>query len=241
MLPRDLLRFETVGDRIVQAIHDVRGRSYTRQPGIALYATTGTHSDYVYSRHIADPSLRKTYAYTFETGPWQGTAPESFHPADPEPVKTDAKSGMLSLAQQCICAIELIGSRFLDTERAVKALRHVRDERLGKTKEGRAWITFFEEMQGPLLQVVIEDEEMSMEAAKLIEAAGRAVLEEESVLPDEDLERGLGLIRRLAEASESEETRVGVETVAERLQGFRGRTSAQAIKELMRRGPKLNR
>ncbi len=101
---QDLQRFETVGQRIVEAIGAVRGRVYTSQTGIGLYPTTGTQSDYVYSRHIADPSLRKTDGYTFETGPFVGDARESFHPADPEPVKMDAKAGMLALAHQTATA-----------------------------------------------------------------------------------------------------------------------------------------
>jgi murein tripeptide amidase MpaA len=238
MPPRDLLRFETVGDRIVQAIHDVRGRSYTRQAGIDLYATTGTHSDYVYSRHIADPSLRKTYGYTFETGPWQGSVPESFHPADPEPIKRDAKSGMISLAQQCVCAIELIGSRFLGGEKEVSALRRVRDELLGTTKAGREWITLFERVQTPLIPALLADEEMSSEAARLIEAAGRMLEDDEAVLPDEEVERGLSLVRRLAKKSESREVRADVEAVAGRLTELRGRTTRDAVQALMERGPK---
>lgn len=238
MPPRDLLRFETVGDRIVRAIHDVRGRSYTRQPGIALYATTGTHSDYVYSRHIADPSLRKTYAYTFETGPWQGTVPDSFHPADPEPVKEDAKSGMLSLAQQCICAIELIGARFLARETEVSALRRVRDEVLGSTEAGREWITLFERVQAPLVPALLADDELASEAARLVEAAGRMVEDDEAVLPDEEVERGLSLVRRLAEATESDDVRADLETVVGRLEDLRGQTSRGAIEALMQRGPK---
>jgi murein tripeptide amidase MpaA len=83
MSPQDLLRFQTVAQRIVDAIKVVRGRVYTSQPGIGLYPTTGTHGDYAYARHIADPSLRKTYGYTFETGPFVGDVRESFHPADP--------------------------------------------------------------------------------------------------------------------------------------------------------------
>jgi murein tripeptide amidase MpaA len=35
--PRDLMRFESVGDRTVQAIADVRGRKYTRESGPGLY------------------------------------------------------------------------------------------------------------------------------------------------------------------------------------------------------------
>ncbi|MDQ3849902.1 MAG: hypothetical protein M3296_04715 [Actinomycetota bacterium] len=98
MDPQDLRRFETVGQRIADAIAAVRGRVYTSQPGVGLYPTTGTTSDYAYSRHIADPGLRKTFAYTFETGPFVGDVRQSFHPTDPEPVKRDAKSGMLALA-----------------------------------------------------------------------------------------------------------------------------------------------
>ncbi len=104
MTPQDLRRFETVGQRIVDAIRAVRGRVYTSQTGIGLYPTTGTASDYVYGRHIADPSMHKTYGYTFETGPSVGDARESFHPTDPGPVKRDAKSGMIALAQSSASA-----------------------------------------------------------------------------------------------------------------------------------------
>ena len=70
-------RFQTVGSRIRDTIAAVRGRSYTNQPSVAVYPTTGTQSDYAYSRHIANSSLRKTYGYTFETGPLTGSAESS--------------------------------------------------------------------------------------------------------------------------------------------------------------------
>jgi zinc carboxypeptidase len=111
MPPPDLLRFQTVGQCIVDSIRDVRGRVYTSQASFAYSKseTTGTASAYAYSRHIAKPSLRKTYGYTFETGPYSGDAAQSFHPTDPTPIKLDAKAGMLTLAHQCVGAIELIG------------------------------------------------------------------------------------------------------------------------------------
>ena len=111
MEPKDLDWFQTVGDQIVDDITAVRGRVYTNEPSLGLYATTGTHSDYVYSRHIVDPSLQKTYGYTFETGPSVGDAAESFHPADPEPVKGDAKAGMYSLIQQSVAPGSVSGPR----------------------------------------------------------------------------------------------------------------------------------
>lgn len=100
MPPEDLERFEADGQRVVDAIAAVRGRVYANRTGIGLYPTTGTQSDYAYARHIRDPALAKTYGYTFETGPFAGDARESFHPTDPEPVKADAKSGMLALARR---------------------------------------------------------------------------------------------------------------------------------------------
>jgi len=157
MNPQDLLRFQTVGQRVVDAIKAVRGRVYTSQPGIALYPTTGTHSDYVYSRHIADLSLRKTYGYTFETGPFVGDVRESFHPADPTLIKRDVKSGMLALAQQCICAIELIGVKLLERDTEVSVLRRVRDDLLGSTEAGREWIALFERAQGRLVAGVLAE------------------------------------------------------------------------------------
>lgn len=102
MPAQDLQLFETVAKRIVTAIADVRSRAYTPQPGRGLYGTTGTHSDYAYGRHIADATQRKTYGYTFETGPWVGNARDSFHPPDPEPIKREAESGLLALLQDCV-------------------------------------------------------------------------------------------------------------------------------------------
>jgi len=51
----------------------------------------------LYSRHIANPGLRKTFGFAFETGPpvfnADGTLNEreSFHPTDPTLIKRDTK------------------------------------------------------------------------------------------------------------------------------------------------------
>ncbi len=95
----DLALFRTVADRIVAEIAAVRGRHYSAEPGMTLYPTTGTHSDYAWSRHLADPSLHRTYGYTIEAGPSGDDAREAFHPADPEPIKREVESGLLGLIQ----------------------------------------------------------------------------------------------------------------------------------------------
>ncbi|WP_395727084.1 M14 family zinc carboxypeptidase [Nakamurella sp.] len=97
--PDDLAEFRTVAQRIVDEIAAVRGRRYSPEPGMTLYPTTGTHSDYAWSRHLADPALHKTYGYTIETGPSGDDAREAFHPRDPEPIKREAESGLLALLE----------------------------------------------------------------------------------------------------------------------------------------------
>ncbi len=237
MTPQDLQRFQTVGQRIADAIAAVRGRVYTSQPGLGLYATTGTHDDYVYSRHIADSGLRKTYSYTFETGPWTGDARTSFHPADPTLIKRDAKSGMLALAQQCICAIELIGARLLGGEERISPLRRVRDALVATTEAGREWIALFERVQLPLVEIVLGDEGLSAEAAELLDLGLRMVDDEQSRLGREHIEPGLSYVRRLAEASRDERVRADLDAVRARLEQMVGLSSAEAIEEMMRRGP----
>jgi murein tripeptide amidase MpaA len=234
MPPQDLQRFETVGQRIVDAIAAVRGRVYTSQQGIKLYPTTGTQSDYVYSRHIADPSLHKTYAYTFETGPFVGNSRDSFHPADPTLIKLDAKSGMIALAQQCICAIELIGTRLLGGDREVESLRRVRDELLATTDAGRAWIRLFERAQGRLVPIVLGDERLAREAAALLETTAKLVEDDEAEVPREDVERATALFGELAKRSEDGEVQADLEAVNAQIVQLGGRTSREAIEMLMK-------
>jgi murein tripeptide amidase MpaA len=55
-------------------IKAVRGTEYFIQQTYGLYPTAGTADDYLYSRHLADPSQPKILSYTMEWG-------EDFHPA----------------------------------------------------------------------------------------------------------------------------------------------------------------
>ena len=238
---RDRQRFETVGLRIRDAIAAVRGRVYVSEPGIGLYPTTGTQSDYVYSRHIADPALRKTYGFTFETGPSTGSAQDSFQPADPTLVKRDAKSGMIALMQQCVCAIELIGARFFDTDAEVDELRSVRDELLATTDAGRRWIALFERVQGPVLTTLMGDEALLTEAAGLIARAAELGGNQRKRLTEKDIGRAVRLVRTLSERAEDPEIRRDLDEVETQLGGLRGRSLAGAVEQLMREKPRKMR
>jgi murein tripeptide amidase MpaA len=234
---RDLQRFQSVGSRIRDAIAAVRGRLYTNEPGVALYATTGTQSDYAYSRHIANSRLRKTYGFTFETGPWAGSALASFQPADPTQVKRDAKSGMIALMQQCICAIELIGANFFRADTEVNALRAVRDELLATTDAGRMWIALFERVQTPLLGALMGDERLTSEAGELVKRAASLTKDDQATLTDDDVDRGVRLVHALTRNAETAETRRDLKAVEVQLESLRGQRMQAAVERLMSEKP----
>ncbi|MFL5919845.1 MAG: M14 family zinc carboxypeptidase [Gaiellaceae bacterium] len=239
--PQDLQRFQTVGNRIVSTISSVRGRVYTSEPSIALYPTTGTQSDYAYSRHIANPKLTKTYGFTFETGPWAGNAADSFHPADPTLIKRDAKAGIIALMQQCICAIELIGARFFATDADVTELRRIRDEVLATTEAGRAWIALFERAQLPLLTTLMADEQLSSQAAVLLQRAAELTKSTRARMRDKDVEDAIRFIRTLNKLPAAAEVRADLRAVERRLEALRGLTSARALASLMAEPPRSRR
>jgi len=237
----DQHRFQTVGSRIRDAIAAVRGRSYTNQPGVALYPTTGTQSDYAYSRHIANSSLGKTYGFTFETGPFTGSAESSFQPADPTLIKRDAKSGMISLMQQSICAIELIGSQFFSADAEVDALRRVRDELLATTDAGREWISLFERVQMPLLGAVMGDEKLLAEAGELLKRAAEVTKDDAEALTDEDVDRSIRLVRALEKKPDGADARRDLRAVEGQLKALRGQRMQGAVERLMSEKPHARR
>jgi murein tripeptide amidase MpaA len=234
MLPRDQLRFQRVARQIVADIHAVRGRNYTPEPIFAVYpgGATGTTSDYVYSRHIANPALHKTYGFAFETGPRDGDLANSFHPGDPTLIKRDAKAGMISLMQQSICAIEFIGETLLGA--SVQGLRKVRDQRLATTRGGQQLIAMFERIQIPLLGVILADESLTKEAMSLLEHAQKLVRNHKSVVSARDAKRGLALVDSLAARATSASVRRDLATVRKHLNKAGGKSVGTILKTFLK-------
>ncbi len=237
MLPRDLERYETVSQQISNDVAAVRGRNYVPQTGEDLYPTTGTLGDYPYSRHLADPSLRKTYSFTFETGPWQGSARESFHPADPDLIKVDAKAGLVSLIHQCICAIELIGHSFFDRDDEVRTLREARDNRLASTEAGQEWIALFERVQTPAIVAMAKKPGVAKSAAQLVRRASKLVAAEGGRLTPNDVKKGKRLLDDLSALIDSPTVKTDLGAVRHRIDDLTGLSSNDAIKLLMKRPP----
>jgi murein tripeptide amidase MpaA len=238
MPAQDVQRFQTVAGRIVADIAAVRGRHYTPQTSFALYATTGSQSDYAYSRHIANPALNKTYGFTFETGPSiPGNAPESFHPADPTLIKRDAKAAMLALMQQSVCAIELIGTRLFDSGSSVASLRTVRDKLLASTAAGREWITLFERAQFALVSSAMRDAKLLATAGDLIQLMARAVDDQDAVFAEADAKRARSLLKTLRGKLKIRALKGDLDAIGARIEQMRGRRVQQVVESLMRHKP----
>ena len=231
MTKRDQLRFQRVAAQIVEDIRAVRGHTYTAKPVIGLYATTGTASDYVYSRHIANPGLHKTYGFAFETGPFVGNNPDSFHPADPTPIKREAKAGMISLMLQSICAIEFIGGSLLGV--SVSSLRSVRDDLLQTTAKGRQWIALAERIQAPLLGVVLSDNSLTKEAMELLGRARELLGNDKAVVSQRDVKRGLALVDRMVDRVESRKVRRDLATLRTQLEKASGKSVRKVLDDLL--------
>lgn len=140
MSPSDQSEFQSTATRIKNTINAVRGQNYVLKSVYQVYGgtTSGTSSDYVWSRHIGNPTLRRTLGFSFETGPNVGDILLSFQPNDPEPVKNDCKAGLIALMQETVCGPTFIAETLMAG--TVDPIRAARDEVLVTTEQGRSWL-----------------------------------------------------------------------------------------------------
>jgi murein tripeptide amidase MpaA len=101
--PGDLAAMSGLATRVRDAIQSVRGKSYTAEQSFDLYPTAGTSDDYIYSRHIIDPSKNKVYSFTIEWG-------TSFQPpwAEMENIILDVTAGLIEFCMAAPCHGDLI-------------------------------------------------------------------------------------------------------------------------------------
>lgn len=238
MPPGDQARYQTVANRIKDAIRAVRGRNYVLKTIFQVYngTTTGTSSDYVYSRHILNPTLRKTFAFAFETGPNSGDPLSSFQPVNPEPVKLDTKAGLVALLQQSICAIEFIGETLqADT---VEPIRAARDELLVPTEQGRGWIELVSNVQVELLGVVLSDKALTERAMSLLGRVQKLAADrEKATISASDVEDGIEFLESLQSRATRPEVREAISAINTQLKNAPGQTVDAILKELSKSTP----
>jgi murein tripeptide amidase MpaA len=235
MPPADQLKYQAVAARVAAAIEAVRGRDYVLKTIFQVYngTTTGTATDYVYSRHIANPALRKTYAFAFETGPdlGPGRELESFQPADPEPVKNETKAGLVALIQQSVCAIEFIGETL--QAGTVRSIRDARDELLVPAGEGRGWIELVAGVQSELLGIVLSDEALTKRAISLLSRVQELAADrEKAAVSARDVEDGIEFLESLKSRAARPEVREAISAVTQQLQNAAGQTGEAVLNQL---------
>ena len=59
----------SLSNKINDSLSMVRNRRYSVQQSVGLYPTSATSDDYVFCRHIFDPSKKKIYGFTIEFEP----------------------------------------------------------------------------------------------------------------------------------------------------------------------------
>jgi hypothetical protein len=238
MSPADQLRYQTVASRVADDIRAVRGRNYVLKTIYQVYSgtTTGTSSDYVYSRHIANSALQKTFAFAFETGPATGNDRESFQPTDPEPIKLDTKAGLVSLIFQSVCAIEFVGSTLQDG--TVQPIRDARDELLVPSEKGRGWIELVRSLQVELLGIVLCDKALTKQAMTLLSRVLKLVAKKyKAKVSAGDVEDGIAFLESLAMRTTSPEVRQAISIINRQLKKAAGQTIETILKKLAKSNP----
>jgi hypothetical protein len=238
MPPTDQLKYQTVLTRVADAIRAVRGRNYVLKTIYQVYngTTTGTSTDYVYSRHILNPAVRKTYGFGFETGPNTGNDRLSFQPTDPEPVKNDTKAGLVALIQQSVCAIEFIGETL--QAGTVQSIRAARDELLLPTEKGRGWIDLVTSVQAELLGIVLSDKALTRRAIRLLGRVQKlAARREKAIVSARDVEDGIEFLESLKSRAMRPEVRQAISIVNRQLKKAAGQTGDEILKKLARSNP----
>ena len=211
------------------------GRSYTNQPGVGLYPTTGTQSDYAYSRHIANSSLRKTYGYTFETGPFTGKCRVVLPAGRPDADQAGRQVGHDRLDAAVHLCHRTHRQPGLQRRHGGAALRRVRDELLATTDAGREWIALFERVQAPLLRAVMADERLAREAGELLAVTGELLADNHRVIDGDTVARAATALRTLDESMPEE--RAELRAVLARLETATNRRATEVIDTLLAHGP----
>jgi murein tripeptide amidase MpaA len=238
MSPSDQLKYQTVLTRVADAIRAVRGRNYVLKTIYQVYngTTTGTSTDYVYSRHILNPAVRKTYGFSFETGPNTGNDRLSFQPNDPEPVKNDTKAGLVALIQQSVCAIEFIGETL--QAGSVQSIREARDELLVSTEKGRGWIEVVTSVQTELLGIVLSDRALTRQAIRLLARVQKlAAKRGKAIVSARDVADGMEFLDLLKSRVRRPDVREAISTASRQLKKAAGQTVEANLKRLARSNP----
>jgi len=217
--------------------------TWTPKPIFGVYngTTSGTSTDFVYSRHISDSTRRKTYAFALETGPdlGIGNEKESFQPVDDdrrELIKSETKAALLTLMEQTVCGIDFIGTTIFDRPEIVEEMADIRDDNMARTRPGREWLDLFHRVQGPLLAAALNNESVMKEAMRLFEIASSLVDDASAQVTSDHIANARSFLRASADGLPPK-LRRDIDEIERRLVATEGQTLAQVVDGLSRNGP----
>ncbi|MGH2524646.1 MAG: M14 family metallopeptidase, partial [Anaerolineales bacterium] len=146
------------------AIAAVRGRTYTVMQSALLYnsGVSGSSKDYAFSRHLADGSKSKVYAYTLETG-------TEFQPPYSEALNiiSEVSASLIRFCLSCQCAVEEMVSG-TELVKALEDWRAFRDNEMRRTAAGRNYIRLLERHSVELLQIAMREQRLREQAVDLL-------------------------------------------------------------------------
>ncbi|HJU53352.1 MAG TPA: M14 family zinc carboxypeptidase [Pyrinomonadaceae bacterium] len=245
---KDLDWFVSVGNSMAQAIQAVRGRKYTVQQSLHLYATSATSTDYSYSRQYVSKSKRKVLAYCIETGPevWKNGVPDylaSFQPAFPEascimedvqPAFMEFCVNILSVSGELVDSVKQAASAsVVSTAAASRAAASAGAAR--SSAAGRRFAKFLEDNRDELLVLARTDQRLLRESGVVLKRLLPIIQSHQSDEPqafDEALVKRVDdLLGRLSEQG-TPKLRRGAAAIRQDLQSFAGRTVVEALRKV---------
>ncbi|TME80824.1 MAG: hypothetical protein E6I43_12935, partial [Chloroflexi bacterium] len=185
----DLDWFASTGNKVRDAIAAVRGTTYTVEQAMRLYPTSATGHDYAYSRHFSDPTKRRIYGYTLETG-------LEFQPVYAEALNiiSEVSSGVFQLCLSSLCVVEsmLAGTTLAGDLEDMRALRR----EMEPSEVGRSYARLLDRHSDELLHLMAGDESLRARALRLLEDTYEVVKSRHQAQP---LVFGPSLVRALEE------------------------------------------
>lgn len=103
----DLSTHVALATRLRDGIQPVRGRSYLVTQIFSLYPVSGSSTDYVWSRHLADPGKPRVEAFSIEVAGSDDPSVSGFQPLVPnkDEIVREVTSGLINFCLATVCGV----------------------------------------------------------------------------------------------------------------------------------------
>lgn len=223
----DLDFFVKTAIKMRDATAAVRGRVYTATQGVLLYPTSGTSTDYAYSRNFVNATNRKVFAFAYETG-------REFQPLLPEAqnVMSEVSAGLLQFCSACFCVAD---STLAATALAADLddMSDFRDKEMLATAAGRKYVNLFEDNGVELMRIMLADEKLRKRAIELAGQVNEVVKSRKTTKPKVFSAKTISATEKLLKSFTSKaspELKKAIAEVRKDLKHFSGKTVLDGLK-----------